>query len=48
MGQLYLTNGEVIEGIFENDLINGKCQFRDMRGKCISGLWEMNRLVKVD
>jgi hypothetical protein len=45
-GRLVLTNGEYIEGTFEEDMINGECRFH-FEGGTVDGVWEMNRLVHV-
>lgn len=44
-GKLYLTNGEIFEGEFKEDSIEGQGQFKTWNGDIVSGIWEGNMLV---
>jgi len=38
-GKLYLSNGEVIEGLFKDDCINGYAKFTNLLGEKVEGYW---------
>jgi hypothetical protein len=38
-GKLVLSNGELYEGEFKNDLVHGKGQFHKIDGTVVRGLW---------
>ena len=42
------VNGEVYEGEFNNDIIDGNGKFYTMYGDTIDGIWEENNLVHVN
>ncbi len=46
-GKLTLTNGEVLEGEFREDFIEGEGTFHTVEGDAISGVWSKNTLVSV-
>ena len=45
LGRLYLSNGEMFEGYFEADCINGEGVFHDKYGEKYEGRWENNVLA---
>jgi hypothetical protein len=47
-GKLRLSNGEVFEGEFKYDKIDGKGRFYTLGGGVVSGLWKENKLVSLD
>ena len=44
-GRIVLTNGEVLEGVFEKGLLNGNCAFVTMGEGRIEGRWEHNLMI---
>jgi hypothetical protein len=48
MGRLTLTNGEVLEGQFSDDYIEGEAVFHTLDGEAIRGTWSKNALVSVN
>lgn len=46
-GRLTLTNGEVLEGEFREDFIEGEATFHTAEGEAISGVWSKNNLVSI-
>jgi hypothetical protein len=46
-GRLTLTNGEVLEGEFREDFIEGEATFHTVEGESISGVWSKNTLVSI-
>ena len=46
-GRLTLTNGEVLEGEFREDFIEGEATFHTVEGEAISGVWSKNTLVSI-
>jgi len=38
-GRLFLSNGEVIEGLFKKDCINGHAKFTNLLGEEVEGYW---------
>ena len=47
MGKLFLSNGEVFEGLFKKDSINGQGKFTNLQGEVIEGVWENNVLTEI-
>lgn len=45
-GILTLSNGEIYEGYFKDDMVHGEGIFRAKSG-VIKGRWERNRLIKI-
>ena len=46
-GRIKLSNGEVFEGDFHEDKIQGFGKFRGLDGKVVEGIWRDSKLVKV-
>lgn len=44
-GQLYLTNGEMFEGYFQNDFIHGEGCYKTLDGSKVKGTWDTNLMV---
>ena len=41
---MLLTNGESLEGEFEDDYVNGEACFHCKDGSMVQGVWKMNIL----
>ena len=46
-GKINLTNGEVFEGDFHNDRIQGFGKFYTIEGRVIEGIWRESKLIKI-
>ena len=46
-GKIQLTNGEVFEGTFVEDAIEGEGRYYPMKNQPIVGLWRDNLLIKM-
>lgn len=46
-GRIKLSNGEVFEGDFHEDKIQGFGKFHAIEGKVIEGMWRDSKLIKV-
>ena len=46
-GKMYLSNGEVFEGGFKNDVVWGEGTLLRRDGSRLRGLWREGKLVKV-
>ena len=46
-GRIKLSNGEVFEGDFHQDKIQGVGKFHSLEGKVVEGMWRDSKLVKV-
>ena len=46
-GRIRLSNGEVFEGDFHNDRIQGFGKFHNLEGSVVEGIWKESRLIKV-
>jgi hypothetical protein len=44
-GRLLLSNGEWLEGDFQEDFVHGEAVFVQADGQQLVGRWEMNALV---
>ena len=38
-GTLTVSNGEVFQGFFKNDMVHGKGKWTNLKGKKIEGVW---------
>ena len=47
-GTIKLTNGEIFEGEFDKDVIEGRGKFYALNGKIINGVWKENKLVEIN
>ena len=45
LGKLKLSNGEIFEGEFRHDMIEGKGKFFTVSGEIISGIWKESKLL---
>jgi hypothetical protein len=46
-GRLKLSNGEIFEGEFKKDKIEGVGYFISMNGNKINGIWKDSKLIKL-
>ena len=46
-GRIKLSNGEVFEGDFHEDKIQGFGKFHSLDGTVIEGMWRDSKLIKV-
>lgn len=46
-GRIKLSNGEVFEGDFHEDKIQGFGKFHTLQGKTLEGIWRESKLIKV-
>jgi hypothetical protein len=46
-GMIKLSNGELFEGDFHNDRIQGFGKFHTIDGGTIEGIWRESRLIKI-
>lgn len=46
-GKIKLCNGELFQGDFHHDRIQGFGKFHTLDGKIIEGIWREARLIKV-
>jgi hypothetical protein len=46
-GKIHLSNGELFEGDFHLDLIQGFGKFHTLDGRVIEGIWRESKLIKV-
>jgi hypothetical protein len=46
-GKIKLSNGEIFEGDFHNDRIQGFGKFYTINSEVIKGIWRDSRLIKM-
>jgi hypothetical protein len=46
-GKWYLSNGEVFEGHFKDDMVDGEGLLNRENGTRIRGIWRKNKLIRL-
>lgn len=46
-GKFFLSNGEIFEGNFKDDMIDGEGILCRLNGSRIKGLWRKNKLLRM-